>query len=59
MEMNLELKKDQIVTCSHTFQVKIVKIYPDLDMVEFICLGTGNRELLPIKAFKKIVQILH
>lgn len=56
---DFDLKEGQTVTCSHTFQVKIEKIHEELGIVEFICLGTGKREMLPIRAFKKVVQTLH
>lgn len=52
-------EKNQVVTCNHTFQVKIIKIHEDEGSIEFIFLDTGKRGILPISGLKMIAQILH
>lgn len=55
--LNLEL--DQIVTCSHTFQAKIVGIHEIEQLIEFVYLDTGKRAMLPMSAFAMLMQTLH
>lgn len=59
LSKDLDLKKGQILTCSHTFQVKIINIHKEEGMIEFVCIATGQRHLLPMSAFEKIIQTLH
>jgi hypothetical protein len=54
-----DLKPNKIVNCTISFQVKILNIYHDAQLIEFEHVSSKEKGIMTFDTFKEIAQIKH